>query len=87
MLDQVSLNCKCFIRQYLKVDICVLIYFEDLHSIGSPGELVTRSPRLIQGSVRTEDTFLLPGEYIIQVLSFSKFAECKIVPGTVVIHR
>lgn len=55
--------------------------------VGAPGELITRSSRQIQGSVQTDDTFLLPGQYIIQVLSFSKFVECEMVPGTVVIHR
>lgn len=64
----------------------VLIHNEDPSTPHYPAELVTRSPRRIQASVRTEDVFLQPGVYVICVLSFAKFGEAKSVPGTMVIH-
>ncbi|KAI1711398.1 calpain family cysteine protease domain-containing protein [Ditylenchus destructor] len=69
-----------------QVDAMILIHKEDPSMPHFPAELLARSPRKIQASVRTEDVFLQPGEYIVCVVSFSKFGDAKTIPGTVVIH-
>lgn len=68
-----------------QVDIMVAIHHEDPSTKG-PGELVVRSARRIQPSVRTDDVFLPAGVYIVTAFSFTRFDD-RTVPGTVVIHR
>lgn len=65
----------------------ILIHREAETSMNEPGELIECSARQIQASTRTPDTFLQPGEYVVYVLSFMRFAEEKTTPATLVIHR
>lgn len=66
-------------------DILILVHKQDPTRDSYPAELVCRSPRKIQPLVRTEDTFFLPGEYLICVHSFSKFAD-QAIAGALVIY-
>uniref|UniRef100_A0A914HVM4 Calpain-D n=1 Tax=Globodera rostochiensis TaxID=31243 RepID=A0A914HVM4_GLORO len=66
-----------------QVDIMLLLHKQEGEI--TPGELICRSARKIAPIVRTDDTFLLLGEYLLCVHSFSKFGD-QMMPGTIVVH-
>ncbi|KAE9549280.1 hypothetical protein FO519_007502 [Halicephalobus sp. NKZ332] len=68
-----------------QVDLLLLVHKED-SSNEQPGRLVMRSERRCLASVRTNDKFFEPGNYIICCMSLTNFVEEKNIEATIVLH-